>query len=250
MELIPSPDYRTAFRRGMKGTDVAALQINLPPLVVDGDFGPKTELAVERIQASQDLETDGIAGVLTQKAICRVGCGPVRKELDLPSGVLLSMVSNESSFLLAAYTIHYDKEGNPTKGFDLGPFQRSFPTPGIQSEYEEAYSVPVMARRSGTNLRNRHDVYFQDGKIAEGWYLANIADEVTNRLAWQLAVLAHNWPEAAEHIAFHGSIYDNPTFDTQPVKWVEAATRGRLRTPREWVVSYIERATVYVRWST
>lgn len=39
------------------------------PLVVDGQYGPKTKAAVEQMQAKLGLTVDGLAGKLTQAAI-------------------------------------------------------------------------------------------------------------------------------------------------------------------------------------
>lgn len=65
-------------RRGSRGTEVADLQATLRrlgfPLVIDGDFGAATELAVMRIQADHRLTVDGIVGpeswkVLNKRAV-------------------------------------------------------------------------------------------------------------------------------------------------------------------------------------
>ena len=61
MELRPSPGYRYSFKRGMVGTDVAALQLNLPSSTVDGFFGPMTERGVRVFQEAAGLAVDGIA---------------------------------------------------------------------------------------------------------------------------------------------------------------------------------------------
>lgn len=51
-------------KRGSIGDDVKLLQ-RILKLVVDGDFGPATELAVMRFQGQHSLETDGIVGPKT-----------------------------------------------------------------------------------------------------------------------------------------------------------------------------------------
>lgn len=61
-------------RRGDKGNEVKLLQERLrvfegTPLVVDGDFGAKTEDAVERFQEQKGLLVDGIVGRVTWKAL-------------------------------------------------------------------------------------------------------------------------------------------------------------------------------------
>jgi peptidoglycan hydrolase-like protein with peptidoglycan-binding domain len=41
------------------------IQARLGGLVIDGDFGPKTELAVKTLQAAMGLAADGIVGAQT-----------------------------------------------------------------------------------------------------------------------------------------------------------------------------------------
>ena len=59
-------------QRGSFGLSVKALQqrlnelhLDVDPLVIDGDFGPRTELAVRIFQRDHDLKKDGIVGVMT-----------------------------------------------------------------------------------------------------------------------------------------------------------------------------------------
>ena len=61
-------------KRGSKGPDVLELQEALKELgynvgVVDGDFGPATELQVEKFQESVELHPDGIVGKGTLREI-------------------------------------------------------------------------------------------------------------------------------------------------------------------------------------
>lgn len=59
--------------RGATGEQVAMLQRALKtigfPIMVDGDFGPATELAVRQVQQTTTGVVDGIVGVMTWKAI-------------------------------------------------------------------------------------------------------------------------------------------------------------------------------------
>ena len=58
-----------------QGIDIIQLALNnspptlLPPLVVDGIFGPKTDARVREFQGRNDLEPDGIVGPLTRRAL-------------------------------------------------------------------------------------------------------------------------------------------------------------------------------------
>ena len=60
-----------------EGSGVAALQRALG-IAADGEFGPGTEAAVKRYQASRGLEADGIAGPATRDAL-GLGDGPALK---------------------------------------------------------------------------------------------------------------------------------------------------------------------------
>ena len=71
----PLPETRPLLKRGAKGAEVRTLQTWLnsrgasPLLVVDGDFGPKTERAVKTFQAQNSLVADGIVGPYTWAAL-------------------------------------------------------------------------------------------------------------------------------------------------------------------------------------
>ncbi|WP_425065138.1 N-acetylmuramidase domain-containing protein [Reyranella sp.] len=55
-------------RVGDRGADVAALQVALG-ILADGDFGPVTLAAVQRLQGARGLVVDGIVGVMTRQAL-------------------------------------------------------------------------------------------------------------------------------------------------------------------------------------
>ena len=66
--------YMNVLKRGSKGDNVETLQTNLNAIgfscgTPDGKFGPATEAAVIKFQASAGLVTDGIVGDITQAAI-------------------------------------------------------------------------------------------------------------------------------------------------------------------------------------
>lgn len=70
----PTNDKPT-IKKGSKGEAVELLQELLVVkgyvLVIDGDFGPKTEAAVKDFQNKQHLKVDGIVGPLTWNALCK-----------------------------------------------------------------------------------------------------------------------------------------------------------------------------------
>lgn len=76
-ETRPAPEKKTAkapsgkkpwIQRGSKGDDVKKIQ-TVVGATVDGDFGPRTEEAVKRWQAQNDLHVDGIIGPASWSAI-------------------------------------------------------------------------------------------------------------------------------------------------------------------------------------
>lgn len=242
MYWVPSKDFRYSLKRGMAGTDVAALQLNLRSLVVDGDFGPLTERAVRRFQRSRPrLVTDGIAGPATQMA---VALREMRRPAKLlPRGLLRSIASNESGFFLGSAGPHASDNG-----WDVGVFARSSgeAAPG-QTFLENAYDVYESACWTTDNLIDQRAAL---GVPVRSWYADTLAPGDLERYRWMVAVLAHNWPAGAFNLARRGAVtVDYPgdeNDDDKPAGWIIAATAGRLSTPREWALSYIARATVYM----
>lgn len=73
LHATPAQITRTLFL-GCSGGDVTKLQERLTgyvavPLVLDGEYGPATAAAVKDAQGKLDLDTDGIAGILTLRAL-------------------------------------------------------------------------------------------------------------------------------------------------------------------------------------
>lgn len=235
MNWQPIPKYRYATKKGMRGIEVWALQINLNTsgynLVEDGDFGLKTDQCVRDIQQRLHLVVDGIAGVITQRSLVLMQAVEPTKKHNLPAGLLKSIASNESGFVLAAYSDH-PSDG----GFDFGPYQLSFPPSIIGDEvtYRTAASASIMGDRVGSNSRKLKE-QFRDEPFVK-----------TDRYAWELGALSHNWPFAAYNLATIGSIYPNSEKDKVSQPWIVIASGGRLSTPAEWCAHYIAAATVFV----
>ncbi|PWT74004.1 MAG: hypothetical protein C5B60_07415 [Chloroflexi bacterium] len=73
--LPPQQVQRPTLRTGSRGEDVRELQQLLnrhgasPPLIVDGSFGPRTDVAVRAFQNRRSLVVDGIVGPRTWAAL-------------------------------------------------------------------------------------------------------------------------------------------------------------------------------------
>lgn len=64
----PAPKPKPLLKRGSSGAEVERLQVLLK-IYVDGDFGPKTELAVKAFQKSKGIVADGIVGPYSRRAL-------------------------------------------------------------------------------------------------------------------------------------------------------------------------------------
>lgn len=246
MIFYPARDYRRAFKRGMRGTDVGALQINLG-VSVDGVFGQQTGIAVRNCQMQCKLVVDGIAGPATQQALIGLLSLPSERKYGLPEGTLKSMALNESGNLVAAFAPHPSDSG-----FDLGALQKSI-TPaeiGNQDSYRHAYDVKAMAVETAKKIRDYYESFKGKPHVldSQNYYRKALSPEDADTYAWMLAILVHNWPSAAYNLANHGSIFQDSARDTQYAAWVDQASASRITTPREWVLSYINRCTVFVIW--
>lgn len=230
---------RYAYREGMAGPDVAALQLNLRAKV-DGFFGPGTEDEVVAYQEDQNLPADGIAGARTmQRLVVQASRGPTDR-YRLPDGLLKSFASSESSFLLGAASRHPSDAG-----WDVGPFQISsgeIPSPS-QEFLRNAYDAKTSADFAGRRAREEAD---DQPPAVPSRYLTELAGGDRDRFRWMMVALNHNWPVAAFEIPRRGSIYSNPATDDEPAAWISKATNGRLETPRQWVGFQVRTKTVYL----
>lgn len=236
MTWIPAPNYRYAVGKGMSGADVWGCQLNViaagQKITADGIYGSQTEKAVKAFQGHRKISpADGVCGPVTMRELCLVLSRAPADSQRLPDGLLKGLMANESGFIIPAYSRHPSDTG-----FDLGPYQQSFP-PGRSNEqsYAAAYNAKTMADLAARNMRQLKDRYRQAPHVA------------TDEWAWQLAALSHNWPMAAQNLANIGSIYQNPSTDNEPQAWIQVASGGALSTPRQWVEHYIAKACLYVQ---
>jgi hypothetical protein len=238
-------------RKGDDGQAVAALQLNLRNVDVDGAFGPLTEQSVMDWQKGNGLVVDGIAGYVTQRSIVVRRSQPSSLAHGLPTGFLKSKAAQESSFCLASCGPH------PSDwGFDLGAYALSI-GPNTMSDTQDSFLLGFdagrMADRAGSSARTYYNDRSDDKFVLNpNWYGEELAVGSYRPVVfgWQLTALDWNWPYAAKNLATIGSVYIDPARDDQPQSWIISASGGRLSTPRQWVLDYTTRATASVDWST
>ena len=243
INLSPSTDYRYAFKHGMFGTDVAALQINFPDLIVDGEFQDETEFEIKKFQRNNNLLADGIAGPITQRRLVVRRSKKAREVYpELPDGFLKSISQGEANFMVAAVSKH---PSDP--GLDIGAYQLSTGrTSGSQEFYHLAYNIRASALEAARDAKEFAESL--DDPVPSR-YFDDLAGGNVNKFKIQMTVLSHNWPDAAEDIPRFGVVYEfDHGKDDEPQDWIIAASGGRLQTPRQWIYSYVERNTVYIQW--
>lgn len=208
--LDPAGYRYRGLREGLEGWDVFALQTALS-IPADGVFGPQTHAAVVAAQQRHVLEQDGIAGVLTQRALALDLVWPVQAQKGSPAGLMRGQVEHESSFWLGNNSSKY---ANDT--FDVGVCQRN--TKYV--DYRGGFNAPVSITALGNSLRGYFDKF------------AGVAD----RRRWGVAAGAWNRPAYACYLANEdgASVPKNET--AQP----SAAARQALE-------AYIAAVTVYVK---
>jgi hypothetical protein len=232
--VIPSCVWRYGLHKGLTGHDVWAAQINfnawratqpLAPLAEDGIFGGNTERGVRTYQRRSGLHVDGVAGPNTQKQLALDLLRPKQEAFGLPQGLLRGGCELESGYFVGATNC------NVPGGIDCGWMQIRVKDGASSAQYGAAFSGPEAFGSVAQRLRERKDRY----TTLTG----------SNTKAWKYAVLAHNWPAAAEHYA-EGDIQhwiyksEGETYDMgDPAPWVERASGGRLHTGYEWADYYV-----------
>lgn len=237
MDFQPG-SWRYTYRKGDEGNDVGVLQLNLGNVAVDGVFGPATKTRVQRWQEQNALVVDGVAGPSTQESIVDVKSAPASTTHEIPKGILKSISFNESGFFVAASGPHLSDGG-----YDVGAYMRSTGAwPGDSDFYRSAFDVAESAEWTAAKLRSVRESV---PTPVSSRYLTDIGHDDKRAFKWQLAVLAHNWPGASYNIPRLGRVFQEEGRDDSTEQWIVSASGGRLHTPREWVTSYIAKATVF-----
>jgi peptidoglycan hydrolase-like protein with peptidoglycan-binding domain len=144
---MSNPNQAT-IRPGATGDVVRRLQRGLDRanpgevLVVDGRFGPKTEMLLKQFQASHGLAADGVAGPLTWHALPNGGPMPTLGEgSNGPIVTALQQLLTEAAFVEGA------SPGPATASTDRGPKQQSRPSRASNACRRMAWLV----KRPGTS---------------------------------------------------------------------------------------------------
>jgi peptidoglycan hydrolase-like protein with peptidoglycan-binding domain len=237
-QFQPNEHYRYAFKEGMEGWDVWAIQIainaaNKAGLVEDGIFGPRTKTAVINLQAALKITQDGICGVETQAVLCRREAARAEAQ-RVPTGLIRGLTEGESGNIVPATSVRY-----PDGSFDTGPDQKHLLNP-TQAEEREAYNVGLEDSRIANETKAAYQSYF--GKKGA----------TTTKEAWRLAILLHNWPAAAEQIALgHKDTWVYTSRGLQytlddPAPWVKEIGVFGIVTGWQWAQYYINSKTIYI----
>lgn len=172
-----------------QGWDVYALQTALNGLArlgveleLDGVFGTETAKGVRKFQRKNKLVADGIAGVVTQRALALKYARRFKK--DLPGGLLKGQIEHESSFWLGNHSPAREDGSR-----DNGVCQRnSNYTPAML-----AYDVPNSVQALAHQVSAKHADYVAQGNVGE-------------RRAWELAAGSWNAPAWTDTLARGGTI--------------------------------------------
>jgi peptidoglycan hydrolase-like protein with peptidoglycan-binding domain len=197
------------------------------PLVADGMYGEATESFMKSYQGDHKLVADGVAGPITQRSLAV----SLRKHADpeehVPSGIIDGLVSGESGGLIDA------KNWSVPGGVDLSYVQRRVIYPVVSpTSVKRAYSPPYQFSLVVDNLVDTQARYLD--------YSAVQSRTDRREYAWRLAVLEHNWPYGAQHLA-EGKPLSNAT-----ATWVPKGTKFTDGAP---VLTFADWAKFYAMGS-
>lgn len=226
---LPSEPNHTApasLKKGSTGWPVYGLQQGLntlgAKLAADGDFGNLTEKAVREFQRDQGLAKDGVAGPATQSELCHriVELVQVR---GVPSGLGQSIMEGESGYWLGA--VNWSVPG----GVDCGVIQRRVFVPYSREALRNAFDPEEAVRWALGALKQRSEEFITQVGVR--------GRNDRKEYALRLAVLAHNWPWAADWLADGHQLST-----TKQATWVPKGTKFKDGTPvrsyRDWAEFY------------
>lgn len=228
MSLPSRPPDRTTsqlnVREGDQGWPVYAIQCGLiacgaVQLRPDGDFGPKTRDVVRWVQGANGLTIDGVVGYVTRQSVVKGVCNRIADEIDaIPGGLPHGLAHGEGGDNPAA--VNWSVAG----GVDCGAFQiRVYGPPYPLDRLKVAFDPYQAGRESMLNIVSRAKSF---AKPHSGCPFTPL----------QLAVLAHNWPYAAQKYHDTGTI-PNPD---GPAAWSPTSLPVADRTRAGWCRFYVK----------
>lgn len=249
----PNDSYPYTYHAGMSGWYVYGVQVALNshqktyPIAEDGVIATdpaksETIQCIIREQTNHHIKVDGILGPQTQRVICMAEITRAEKMHGVPVGLLYGLSLGESGFIFPAVS-----GPNWDGSYDAGGIQDNIPKSLLNSltAWHAAFDLRLGCDETAAKLRRKFKDYF------------GMAGARTARLAWEAALVFHNWQTAADQMAAG-------TFDTwrywaidangierrygvdDPAYWVISASRGRLQTGRQWRDDYVHRNAAYV----
>jgi hypothetical protein len=231
------PEYPTwsalvaPIERSERGWRAYALQSALrslgADLIADGVFGPATEQAVLEFQQANGLTVDGISGARTQVLlISKLGKRTHQAQPRVPDGLMRGYAEGEGANVLAAtnWTV--------IGGVDCGIMQyRVYGPPYDAARLRFAFDAQAAMTSAARDFLATAD------RLARNTWVMRQGDR-RSEWAKRLAVLAHNWPVAAQAWSFNGTC-SNPN---GLAIWAPTSARfpdgAPVLTRRDWCEFY------------
>ena len=185
-----SLQFPTILSRGMSGDEVRILQYylryvaqyisTLPPLNVDGIFGPATEEAVRAFQRTYGLTEDGIVGLVTWNKLYNVYLG-------LVSDVPYSEVENNLALPYPGIPLELGDAGDQVRALQtylnyIARYEPSIPSLTPDGIFGEATQNAVIAFKKQFGLEDQSGVvgptaWARIAEVYDTLYLSHLADE-------------------------------------------------------------------------
>jgi peptidoglycan hydrolase-like protein with peptidoglycan-binding domain len=196
-------------------------------VTVDGVFGEQLERAVKTYQSRHGLAADGVAGLRTQaRMLQQVDVRVDRHVLGVPDGLMRGFMEFEGGNVLAA--VNWSVAG----GVDCGCMQlRVTGPPYSHQRLVTAFHPLGAAVEAAQVLMERKAVFARRSGTARSPFTS-----------LGLAVLAHNWPWAADQYSRYGAI-SNPN---GAAPWVPSSLPASARTREGWCKYYVAKMTTYL----
>lgn len=225
----PPTATKASFRKGDNHLGVFSIQSALnvihdtAALVEDGAFGARTESEVKHYQQAVGVAADGVVGQQTQGKLAHSCIIRTLYGAKLPKGLLEGLVRLESGNFIAAVN------SQVAGGIDYGFTQKRCYGPPFNPLLVRSAARPVtQVNDAAQALYDQHAAYLVGMNVHCPFN------------AWELAVLHHNWPAAAQQY------HDNGHLNTpdKTATWVTWTTM----TWDEWAHFYVSSVTKDVRF--